>query len=81
MPATQVGRALRAPSQTVPQVPQFDVSVWESTQLPLQFAVPFGQLEPHTPIAHTRPGSHTVSQSPLWAASVRVSTHSEPHSV
>jgi hypothetical protein len=81
MPAAHVGCALTAPSHTVPQAPQFDVSVCVSTQLPLQLAAPFGQSKPQLPAAHTSSAPQGVSQSPQCAASVRVSTHSSPHFV
>src|SRR5688500_10630811 len=81
IPEVHVGRALTAPSPTVPPVPQFEVSVVVSTQLPLQLSTPVGQSKPHSPAAQTRNAPHSVSQSPQCAVSVGVSTHSVPHGV
>jgi hypothetical protein len=38
-----VGRAFTAPGQTLPQVPQFDVSVAVTTHDPLQLVLPAAQ--------------------------------------
>jgi hypothetical protein len=60
MPPTHVGRALTAPGQTMPHMPQFDVSVAVMTHDPLQSVVPVGQPSWHSPLVHTMAPMHDM---------------------
>lgn len=72
--------ALLGAVQTVPHLPQLEVSLVSSTQEPLQ-AVSEPQSVEQTPAMQTFPAAQVVLQLPQWLPSARVSTHSAPHFV
>jgi hypothetical protein len=72
--------ALAGALQTVPHLPQLEVSPVRSTQEPSQ-AVSVPQSVEQTPDLQTLPGSQTAVQLPQWSPSARVSTQRLPHFV
>jgi hypothetical protein len=55
-----------------PQVPQFDGSWAVSTQAPLQFVVPAGQIGTHWPAWQAMPGAQLWPHAPqFWASAVK----------
>jgi hypothetical protein len=68
------------PVQAIPQPPQLFGSSFVSTQAPVQFVVPFGQVVVQV-IEHTCVELHIVPQPPQFCGSVVVSTQTPPHSV
>lgn len=70
------------PVQTVPQPPQFAVSVAVLTQIPLHRVWPTGQAEEvHTPFAQLCPLAQVMPQPPQLAVSVAVLTQVVPQRV
>ena len=61
--ALQSGMALVGEVQTVPHLPQFEVSLLRSTHEP-EHAVSVPQSLAQTPALHSMPEPHTVVQSP-----------------
>jgi hypothetical protein len=66
IPAVQVD----PDGQAWPHEPQFAKLVLVSTQVPLQFVCPAGQLPAHWPPEQTRPAAHAWPQVPQLALSV-----------
>jgi hypothetical protein len=58
------------PVQRIPQPPQFNGSVWTSTQAPTQSAVGDGQLVAQDPMAQTSPGEQAFVHEPQCAGSL-----------
>ena len=79
-PPEQVGLALAGAVQTTPHLPQFEVSVFVSTQEPLQ-SVSAPQLAVHMPPLQTSPAAHAFEQLPQCCAFDCVSMHSLPHAL
>ncbi len=52
-PPLQVVEALLAPAHTLPQAPQFEVSLPSARQAPLHGVCPLGQTLVHAPLEHT----------------------------
>ena len=64
VPELQLGAPFAGASHTLPQTPQFDVSVCAVTQEPSQFVVPDGQDVVQAPPAHTWFAPHALPQPP-----------------
>jgi hypothetical protein len=84
-PATQVALPLAGVGHTLPQVPQFEVSVPVLTQTPAQSLNPVLQETPQAPFAHVAlpldGTEHAMPQPLQLAGSVLVSTQAVPHFV
>jgi hypothetical protein len=70
----------------VPQAPQFVLSVFVSTHVPVppvgvHSVRPFWQVSEHLPPPHTVPAAQSVPQAPQFALSELVFTHDWPQSV
>jgi hypothetical protein len=65
--------------QTVPQVPQFEVSFLTSTHEPSQFSVPLAHATTHWPPVHTCPVPQRTPHLPQLSRFELVSTQALPH--
>jgi hypothetical protein len=61
--------------QAVPQVPQFELSVWRFTQEAPHFVVPPVQLVVQLPAEQTSPEPHFLPHVPQFAGSVCMFAH------
>ncbi len=77
--ATQVGTPPGGALQPLPQLPQLEGSAARSTQLPLQFVVPAGQVVVQFPPEHTWFAPQALLQAPQCELFASRFTHSEPH--
>jgi hypothetical protein len=69
LPPLQVVEALPRVGQTLPQVPQLDVSLPRVRHAPLQGVWPLGQTLVHVPLEQTCPAPHARPQAPQLAPS------------
>ena len=65
-----LARHTSMPGHTVPQAPQFALSVCSLTQVPLQLASPLWQVSVQVPAEHTWPGPQAFPQAPQFATLV-----------
>lgn len=65
----------------MPHVPQFNTSLWVSTQNGPHALVPEGQVTPQVPARHASPGGHETPHPPQLASSCRGSMQPAPQAM